>query len=141
MRVRMLTTAADPEGVRLTGSVYELDEAQALEFIRGGYAVAVDDVSRAPTPAAAAVTPTPTAESEKPKAKAIGDMNKAELQTLATELGLDTGGTNKELIERIKAAQAAPGTDNDESTAGGDPASGTNDEGGDTGAQDGHPAE
>ena len=130
----MLTTAAGPEGVRLTGSVHDLAEAQALEFIRGGCAVAFDDVAPAPTPSLPA-GPKASPEATEPKAKAIGDMNKAELQALATELGLGTGGTNKELIERIKAAQAAGA---DESNVGVDPASeesGTDRDGGDIGAE------
>lgn len=38
-------------------------------------------------------------------------LKKAELQALAGELGLETGGTNPELISRIEAARALPEAD------------------------------
>ncbi len=38
-------------------------------------------------------------------------LKKAELQALAGELGLETGGANQELISRIEEARALPSTD------------------------------
>lgn len=49
MRVRMLTTAAGPDGVLLAGSTVDLPDDQALSFLRGGYAEAVLTAS-APQP-------------------------------------------------------------------------------------------
>lgn len=41
-RVRMLTTAASPDGVYQRGEFWELGDAQAAALIDGGYAEAVD---------------------------------------------------------------------------------------------------
>lgn len=42
MRVKMLTTAAGPEGVFPAGQVVDVDEKLAKAFIAGGYAEVVD---------------------------------------------------------------------------------------------------
>ena len=108
MRVRMQTTAAGPGGVFLSGSVHDLPDDIAGPWVAGGYAVVIgdEDLPAAVVRRTPETTAPPAAPSE-PKSKAIGDMNKAELQALAAALELDTGGTNKELIARIKEHQDA----------------------------------
>lgn len=148
----MQTTAAGPAGVFLSGSVHDLPEELAAEWIRGGYAVAIDPAPGRAERAAAvagaiagAIKAVAEAAAEA-KAKALGNMNKAELQARAAELGLATEGTNKELIARIEehlSSSEQPGT-NEENQSGGDSAgseSGTNSDGGDAGGQDGQQTE
>lgn len=42
--------------------------------------------------------------------KGLGQMNKAELEAVATERGLETGGTKAELLVRIEEAEVAGAT-------------------------------
>lgn len=42
MRVKMLSTAAGPDGTFRAGETWALDPALANQFVTGGYAVAVD---------------------------------------------------------------------------------------------------
>lgn len=105
MRIRMLTTAQGPGGTWMSGREYELGEDLAADFVLGGYAIEVATV----TPGAPATAEEPAAEvseAPEPAGKKLKDMNKAELQAVATSLELETDGTNAELVLRIEAKQA-----------------------------------
>lgn len=53
--------------------------------------------------------------------KPLHRMNKAELAEIAESLGLDAGGSNKDLVARIAAArEAGAGDDEDDDTESGD---------------------
>ena len=112
-------------GVRFTAGVGHTDNPAALAyFSRTGYAIelmpagAVIETIPEPTPepVADAVAPGQTSEpspfdpgvpvTSAPLEKPIERMNKAELQVVATELGLDVEGTNREIVARIRAARA-----------------------------------
>lgn len=60
-RVRMLTTAASPDGVYHRGEVWQVGDAQAAALVAGGYAAAVDvdplPAGVAPAPETASVLP------------------------------------------------------------------------------------
>ena len=43
MLIKMRTTSAGPEGVRLVGSVHDLKRSEAVMLIEGGYATPVRD--------------------------------------------------------------------------------------------------
>ena len=49
MLVRMVKTAAGPDGVYSAGEVWQVSDALASGMIAGGYATAVDAVPAAPT--------------------------------------------------------------------------------------------
>jgi len=68
MRVKMLTTAASPDGVFLAGQVVDVDEKLAKAFITGGYAEAVD---KPKTPETAAIEPPEKAVLPAAKRKAV----------------------------------------------------------------------
>ena len=42
MKIKMLTTAAGPEGVQIAGQVYDLPDVKAKAFIKAGAALAAD---------------------------------------------------------------------------------------------------
>lgn len=65
MRVRMLTTAAGPDGVWMAGATVELTEEQAHSLLGGGYAEAVP-ATPAPTPEP---EPAPQSTAEAPQSE------------------------------------------------------------------------
>lgn len=56
MRIRMLSTAAGPDGVWAEGSVQNVPRALALPLLEAGYAVALEDVNLASTSSASEPT-------------------------------------------------------------------------------------
>lgn len=50
----------------------------------------------------------PAADTQADESDDLGGLSKADLQARAEELGLETGGTKAELIERIQGAGSAP---------------------------------
>lgn len=47
MKIKMQTTSAGPDGVRLAGREYDVPEAEAADLLNGGYAVPADGAARA----------------------------------------------------------------------------------------------
>lgn len=45
MKVKMLTTSAGPDGIRMAGQVVEVDKEEAKALIDGGYAEAVEETN------------------------------------------------------------------------------------------------
>jgi predicted RNA-binding protein with TRAM domain len=43
MKIKMLALAAGPEGNYYTGTIYDVSEAEGSAFIKGGYAVLVEE--------------------------------------------------------------------------------------------------
>lgn len=68
MHVKMLTTAAGPDGVFPAGQVADIDEKLAKAFVAGGYAEAVD---KPKTPESAAIEPPEKAVLPTAKRKAV----------------------------------------------------------------------
>jgi hypothetical protein len=51
MRIRMITLAAGPKhGVLAAGGIYDLPDAEAKQFIAGGYAEPAPEAPKAPQP-------------------------------------------------------------------------------------------
>ena len=112
-------------GVSFTAGVGHTDNPAALAYFqRAGYTIALEAAGAVietiseptPEPVADAPTQAPTGEpspfdpgvpvTPAPVEKPVERMNKAELQVVATELGLGVEGTNRELVARIRAARA-----------------------------------
>lgn len=66
MRVRMLTTAAGPQGVYRIGETWTVDPDTASQLIAGGYAVAVDSAA-APAAVETAVLAPPENADARPR--------------------------------------------------------------------------
>lgn len=66
MRIRMLTTAAGPEGVRLVGQVVAVADDEANALIEGGYAEAVETPPRPSAPETTAFEPRKNAAMPRP---------------------------------------------------------------------------
>ncbi len=71
MRVKMLATAAGPNGVFPAGQVVDVDEILAKAFIAGGYAESVDKATDKPGPESAAIEPPEKAVLPAPKRKKV----------------------------------------------------------------------
>lgn len=101
-------------GVRFTAGVGETHNPAALAYFRrAGYELIYPESAGGPHgggPAVKAPANDPvsssTGEAGPPSTKPLGRMNKAELQAIAAELGLDLEGSNRELAERITAKRA-----------------------------------
>lgn len=75
----MRATSAGPEGTKLAGNVYSVEEKEARELIAGGYAFEVKEAKPAPKPEA----------EEKTREQAEGDRETA--STEASEQAAETG--------------------------------------------------
>jgi hypothetical protein len=105
-------------GVQFRDGVGETDNPAALAYFqRAGYEVTAGKLAAtpvlAPKPAAPHVMAPGEVRADSPFApgavvapKPLERMNKTELQAIAGGLGLDVEGTNRELVARIRAAQA-----------------------------------
>lgn len=104
-------------GVQFTNGFGETDRPAALAYFRrAGYTVTAGTMPHPTSQAASpASKPTPAAPGDvpaaspfaptAPAAKSLSQMNKSELQAIASEKGLSTEGSNRELINRIREAQ------------------------------------
>lgn len=54
MKIRMRVTSAGPEGTKLAGGTYSVEEKEGRELVAGGYASTVEEAKPAPKPAPAA---------------------------------------------------------------------------------------
>jgi hypothetical protein len=107
-------------GVRFTGGVGETSNPRALAyFAKAGYELVPGNLAAQPEPAPEAPTPirienpalapaaspfAPTSGSAPATVVPLERMNKTQLQAIAVEKGLDPKGSNRELVNRIKAA-------------------------------------
>lgn len=67
MKVKMLTTSAGPDGVRVPGQVVEVDKDEAKTLIEGGYAEAVEEPNHTEEEEKPADDQEQPEEEEKPK--------------------------------------------------------------------------
>jgi hypothetical protein len=82
MRVKMITTAAGPDGVFLAGQVVDIEEKLAKAFIAGGYAKTVEKVERSVVESASIEAPEkavlPNAKRKKVKQHGAGTGNSSD---------------------------------------------------------------
>ncbi len=101
MRVTMRTNAAGPTGSMNSGKTYEVEEEQAMLFVRLGYASATEDVSyesQEQRVLAEDATQKPTDEERK---RLMAKSKKALLAQLGEEGAKAL--TKKELVEKVLA--------------------------------------
>lgn len=96
MKIKMITLAAGPEGVKHPGKIYDVSDTEAKAFVTGGYAEYVG--------AAPAETIAQPQETEGPSMEAFGELSAADQKSLLEKLAIEGDAGNEEKRTALYAA-------------------------------------